>query len=128
MSLSFLFDEGMPRRLVRALGALGKDVEHVLDNHDPGTSDVDLLEYAGSEGKVFVSREKKMPKVPAERDAITQHGVGVFLLACRKLKFWEIVELVFRQWRTIEECARAHRPPYVFCVRKRGRKFPRVGP
>ena len=89
MSLSFLLDEGMRRRLVRALETLGKGVEHVLDNHAAGTSDVDLLEYAGSEGKAFVSREKKMPKVPAERDAITQHGVGVFLLACRKLKIWE---------------------------------------
>ena len=128
MSVSFLFDEGMPQKVVHALKILGKSVEHVLDNRDPGTPDVALLGYAGSQRKVLLSRNVKMLKVPAERKAISRHRVGVFFLDCRKLKFWEIVEFVFRQWRTIEEYAEAHRPPYAFLVRKRGRKFKRAGP
>ncbi len=128
MSLSFLFDEGMPQKLAHALEILGKSVEHVLDNRAGGTPDVALLEYAGSQSKVFLSRNMKMLKVPAERKAISRHRVGVFFLDCRKLKFWEIVEFVFRQWRTIEEYAEAHRPPCAFLVRARGRKFKCVGP
>jgi hypothetical protein len=128
MSLSFLFDEGMPQKLAHALEILDKGVEHVLDSHAPGTPDVALLEYAGRQSKVFLSRNVNMLKVPAERESISRHRVGVFFLDCRKLRFWEIVEFVIRQWRTIEECAETHRPPYAFLVRKRGRKFKRVGP
>lgn len=126
MSLAFLFDEEMPERLVRALEILDKKVEHVLDKHAPGTSDVDILKYAGRKGQVFLSRNANMLKVPAERKAIGRYRVGVFFLHCGKLKFWEIVELVFRQWQTIEEYAKEHRPPYVFRVRQRGHKFERV--
>lgn len=128
MSLSFLFDEGMPPKLVRALEALGKDVRHVLDDHAPGTPDVELLADVHDKGQVFLSRNVKMLKVPAEREAIRRHQARVFILKCDKLKFWEIVEFVFRQWRTIEEYADEHKPPYAFLVRKRGRKFKRVGP
>lgn len=128
MSLSFLFDEGMPRQLARALEALGKDVKHVLDDHGPGTPDVELLSDAHRKGQVFLSLNLRMLKVPAEREAIRRNKVGVFFLNTRKMKFWEVVEFVFRQWRTIEEYADEHTPPYVFRVRKRGHKFERVGP
>ncbi len=128
MSLSFLFDEGMPPQLASALKDLGKEVKHVLDDHAPGTSDVELLADANRKGQVFLSRNVNMLNVPAEREAIRRYRVGVFFLNCRKLKFWEIVEFVFRQWRTIEEYANTRRTPYAFLVRKRGRKFKRVGP
>jgi len=128
MKLSFLFDEGLPQQLARALEVLGKNVRHVLNDHAPGTPDVELLADARRNGQVFLSRNVNMLKVPAERKAISRHKVGVFFLNCRKLKFWDIVEFMFRQWRTIEEYAREHTPPYAFRVRKRGHKFERVGP
>jgi len=128
MSLSFLFDEGMPPKLVRALEALEKDVKHVRDDHGPGTLDVQVLANVHRNRQVFLSRNVNMLKVPAERKAIIRHKVGVFFLDCRKLKFWDIVEFMFYQWRTIEEYAHEHTPPYAFLVRKRGHKFKRVGP
>ncbi len=128
MKLSFLFDEGLPQQLARALEVLGKNVRHVLDDHAPGTPDVALLADAHRKGQVFLSLNLKMLKVPAEREAIRRNKVGVFFLSTHKMKFWEVVEFVFRQWRRIEQHADEHTPPYVFSVRKRGHKFERVGP
>ena len=56
--MKFLVDAQLPRRLARQLAAMGHDALHTLDLPAGNrTSDMDILEHAGRQGRIVVSKD-----------------------------------------------------------------------
>jgi hypothetical protein len=120
--LKAVVDENLPVTLARILHALadesGHTVAHVNDLCRKGTKDRDLFAKIAAEGfTVHISLDHHHRK-PAERQAISEHGLVVFVLASS----WGSQPLemkaawLIRWWPRIVAQAGNIKPPAVFRV------------
>lgn len=115
-------DENLPATLARILNALaeeaGDSVSHVNEICGKGTKDVALFGKIVAEGfTVHISLDHHFRR-PAERQAISEHGLVVFVLASS----WDSQPLemkaawLIRWWPRIVTQAANVKPPAVFRV------------
>ena len=118
--VSFLFDENLPRRLVRALrDELGEAAYHVLDVLDASTPDEDVLRHAGAHAWCTVSSDRRILRRPSERAVISELGLGSFFLNDSVSGFCTIVRTVMHNWPEMKRIAACQPRPFLYLVRPR---------
>lgn len=120
--MTFFFDNDLSYRLAQGLHAFGEDVRHLREEFPPSTPDEVWIPQIGQRGWFLVSRDKRIARDPAKRQALTQAGVGAFFFTQKKeLPLWGWVETVVRRWAEIKRWAESHQKPFVVGIPERGR-------
>jgi len=124
--VTFLFDNNMPRALAQALRILGKGVTHVAEIQQLGHGAQDrlILEYAGPQADLVVTRDIGMRKMPRFRADLIRLRVGVFMFRmgrARQPLAWEIARIVINAWDNMEAFAHTNHVPFVALVQRNGR-------
>jgi len=119
--LIFFLDNNLSPILAGGLRALGEDVRHLREVFPPDTPDELWLPEIGQRGWYLVTHDKRIPRKPAELQALIQAGAGAFVFTHRrKLTRWGWVELVVRRWAEITRWAEQHERPFVVGIPERG--------
>ena len=121
----FLLDANFPPQLARALQAL--DQEDCQFRHSPeefGADAPDETIFDGIKGRgwFLVTLDAKMSRRPAQRQAIVDCGLGVFVFTGRALaqrSFREIAAFVLSVADSILEKARTTKPPFIWGISDR---------
>jgi predicted nuclease of predicted toxin-antitoxin system len=129
--LIFLLDANFPPQLARALQAL--DQEDCQFRHSPnefGAAATDEVIFAGikESGWFLITLDGKMSRRPAQRQAIVDSGLGVFVFTGRALaqrSFREIAAFVLSVADEIIEKASATTRPFIWGISDR-RVFARL--
>lgn len=124
--MKYIFDENIAPQVAKGLKAFGKDVSHITDHLPRGSKDVDVLKYVGERGYTLITRDRKIYKNPAEKNAIYKFCVGVFELIGKDMSLWARVKQVVRGWEQIDKIANSTEPPFVYKVYRAGGKLKRL--
>lgn len=79
-----LIDASVAQRVARELGEARGDVLSGADIYPSGTEDPIWLMEAGVNGWLVITRDKRIVRRPAERQAIRDHAVGAFIIAQKR--------------------------------------------
>jgi PIN like domain len=118
--LKVIFDNNLSPRLYRALQELFKGehiVQCVRDKFNPSIKDVDLIESLNKEGTwVFISGDRRITKIKAERDAFRNSKLIGFFLSPGLYKAPEIkkAERLLALWAAIETTVKTVQPGAMF--------------
>lgn len=116
----FLFDENLPRRLVRALREeLGESAFHVCDVLYASAPDEEVLRHAGERAWCTVSSDRRILRRPSERAVIAELGIGAFFLNDSVSGFCSIVRTVLHNWPEMKRIACTQPRPFLYLVRPR---------
>jgi hypothetical protein len=103
-----LFDHNMPAAIARALHEIIKTEGHasysVRDRFSPDIGDIELFSALGADRDwVFLSKDTKNARRPAERAAIVAAGVLAFYLqpSVQRLRLAEQAATIFWHWDKI---------------------------
>ena len=125
----FLFDENIPRQVVKSLQAFnrpGLQFTHALDHFPPATPDTDLFGELGRRGWFLVTQDRHMSKNKVERAAILKSGVGVFVLTGSvERSLIQLGSFVLARIEEMMRMAESTRLPFIYGVTDRG-KFKRL--
>ena len=126
----FLFDENIPRQVVRSLQAFNRpsslEFVHALDHFPAGTPDIQLFGELAKRGWLLVTQDRRMSKNRVERAAILNSGIGVFVLTgSAERSLIQLGSFVLSRIEEIMGLAQGTRPPFIFGVTDRG-KFNRL--
>ena len=121
--MNFFFDANLSDKLAEAMCLLDRDghVEHIKQKFPQDVKDEVLLEYVGREGLIFVTRDQKIRKRPAELSAFRQYNVGAFILTGKKLGKWQEIKQLICAWEEMKNHAAKTRKPFAFQVPPRGK-------
>lgn len=119
--MKFLIDENLSIKMARSLRDIDQNVSHVTELMRAGSTDVEVLEYAGSNDYFLITKDNRIRYKPNERDAIRKYKVGVFLLGGKNISFFETYQQLIRNWDRILECASNTSRPFIRRIRPKGR-------
>lgn len=112
-------DASIPRSVAEALQKVRDDVLWIDDVPDlsPSTPDSTWLRRCGEEDWLALTRDKKIRTRHAERRAVTEGGVGLFVLAHTKnLTRWEQLRIIVANLDDMQDrYARTDRP-FIFSL------------
>lgn len=120
------FDRSMPRSIADALKAVRRDDVMWLEDAFPhNTKDSDWLPEAGRNGWLVIARDKRIKTRPRERDAVIEHGVGLFVFNQKhdptKWEYFKLLGLCLDEMeRLFAETPR----PFIFVIDRAGRILP----
>lgn len=121
-SVTFFFDENMPKRLAEAFSDdFGESVTHLYHHFGrDGILDPAVLRYVGERGWVLITRDRKILRRSHERAVIEEAGIGAFFMNDSLNDFCSIVRAITHNWPEIKRLAQTRERPFVFLVRERG--------
>jgi hypothetical protein len=106
-----------------ALALVRRDIVHPWQPEcpiNPGDKDETWLPIAGNHDWTVVLRDKRLRSRPGQRDALIAHGLRVFCLTgAGNFTKWEVLELLTRNWHTMEEMSQGP-GPYVYSITSAG--------
>lgn len=106
MGVRFIFDEGIGQDFATGLRLTGKNVEHVLDNFEPGTSDEIWLDYVGNNQLVLIAKDKGIRRKPNEKALLLKYGIVVFYLGGSEVSGHDILLQLVKAWNKMEQIAK----------------------
>jgi len=107
MAIVFLVDENLGINLVAGLRSFGhSNVEHVLENFDPGTIDEVWLKYAGEHGYAIITKDKNIRKNPLEKAMLKKYNIVAFYLGGKQAGTTDIGKQLMIAWDKMEACAK----------------------
>jgi len=114
-------DRSIPRGVADALKLVRDDVRWLEDEFPHDAPEALWLAEIGERGWVVVSRDKKIRTRPGERQALTEAGVGCFILT-QKQPFtrWEYLKLLARTLDEMEFVFTETPRPSIFGVGRTG--------
>jgi len=121
--VKFLIDENLSTKMARSLRDIDQEVFHLTERLKAGSSDLEVLEYAGSNDFFLITKDNRIRYKPNEIAAIRRYKVGVFLLGGKNIPFLETYQQLIRNWDRILECAANTNRPFVRRVPPTGRKI-----
>ena len=128
--MKFFFDNNISPDLVRGLRELRRNysetIVHLRERYgDDPVEDVRFLSELADEGGWSVISGDRFKKNPAERQAVRDPNLNVFVLAkgFNKLPSWERTKFIVNKWEDIAQLS-GLTAGGVFEVRKRGRILP----
>ena len=98
-----LCDEDIGTGVPTALTAVGYDARALVRQGWGGKPDVQWLAWAGSAGMLVLSCNKKMLRVPSERQAIIDSNVGIVFLTTGEERPARVLLTLLRRWNALEE-------------------------
>jgi predicted nuclease of predicted toxin-antitoxin system len=114
-------DRSVPRSIATALQQVRDDVRWLEDVFPHNTADPVWLAHCGAQDWLVISRDKKLRTRPAERRAIIEHSVGVFVIASREnLSRWRLLELVVSHLEEMERLFASEAKPFAFSLTRAG--------
>ncbi len=129
MGIRFFIDENFGPNLAKALGLLGYNVEHLLDTFQPGTKDVDWLEYVGKNNLALITQDKGIRRKPNEKALLLKYKVVAFYLGGSERSGQDIAKQLLNAWEKMEAEAKKQFKKNIagaFIVRPRGGKIERI--
>jgi predicted nuclease of predicted toxin-antitoxin system len=115
-------DENLPLKVAQALALLDFPVTHVLDHLARGTTDEDLFAEAAKRDWVLVTRDAKMWRKKAQREALRQAGIGVFVLVSSAAHSpSELMAVLLKRIDEMVRLAEQTKRPFVLRVPDRGK-------
>ena len=124
--MKFLIDENLSVKIARSLRDIDQDVFHVTEVLSQGAPDTEVLEFAGDNDYLLITKDNRIRYKPNEKAALRKHKVGIFLLGGKNVSFLETYQQLIRNWDKILECAASTKGPFVRRIRPRGRVIEEV--
>ncbi len=123
--MTLAFDENLPPAVAQALALVGHPVTHVVEHLPRGTVDDLLFAEAARREWVLVTRDANMWRKRAQRAALLQAGIGVFVIVSSTAhSAADLLALLSRRMsETVDLMART-RKPFVLRVPDRGKIQP----
>ena len=106
MGIRFFIDENFGHNLAVGLSTLEYNVEHLLDNFDPGTKDVVWLEYVGRNKLALITKDKNIRRKPNEKALLLKYKVVAFYLGGSEQSGQNIVKQLVNAWEKMEAKAK----------------------
>lgn len=108
-------DEGLQSlKLAGALKKAGFNVRMHSDHFAPGTPDTTWLREVGRRKWLALTRDQRIRQRIIEREAVTQAGVGLFILCGKKdMKADGIADVLKKAATRISNFIAKHKPPYI---------------
>ena len=106
-----LCDEDIGTGVPTALTAVGYDAR-ALVRQGWGGPDVEWLAWAGNAGMLVLSCNKKMLRVPSERQAIVDAKVGIVFLTTGEERPAKVLLTLLRKWEALELLDTAEPRPF----------------
>jgi hypothetical protein len=100
--LILLCDEDVGTGIPKALKLVGCETRYLLKLGWAGKPDVDWLAQAGQQEWLVFSYNKKMLKVPSEKEAIIHNKVGIIFLTNGTEYSRTVLRLLLTKWDTLE--------------------------
>ena len=122
----FFFDNTTSPRLVNGLKAFGEEVVHLRERFAQNTPDEEWIPVVGREDLFVVTHDKRLQRNPAQRKALLDAGLGVFLLTSSVSGHCQVITMVVGRWPEIKEAAAREARPFVIQVPHKG-KIKRLG-
>jgi len=119
--MTFLLDNNLSERIALGMRGFGEQVQHLKEHFSEDAPDEEWLAEAGRRGWTVITRDLRIRYRPLEIAAIKEHSVGVIVLAGKKLRAWDLIEMTVRNWRKIAELAEQSTPPFMFQVSRGGK-------
>jgi hypothetical protein len=114
-------DEDVGTRVPRALKLVGLQVVFAVGRGAVSEPDIQWLERAGKKGWLGLSCNKNILDVPAEKDAITNNGVGIVFVTSGNMHPKDKLLLVLQKWKWLEEIDSGVLKPFAFYLYPSGR-------
>lgn len=120
--MRYLFDENFSHRIPRAFSALGIDAKHVNDIGLHSADDPEVIHYAKSKKRTFITLDKHIRTREHERAAFTDAEIGVVQIRfSKKHNLWTQFKFLVNKWEKIQENISASVPPFWIVVSSGGR-------
>ncbi len=116
-------DASIPRGVAQALQRVREDVLWIADVPDlsQATPDGVWLRRCGAESWLALTRDKRIRTRHAERRAVLEGGVGLFVLTNRRnLTRWAQLRTIVTHLDEMEERYEATERPFIFNLNSRG--------
>lgn len=120
-------DENIGTAVPRALASVGYKAHALYDIRGASRPDVDWLVQAGRERVVVFSCDKKMLKVPNERQTIVDEQVGIVFLTSGQEKIALVLKMLLSRWSRLEELDNTTQRPYARFITPNGTIRSRFG-
>ena len=121
-------DENIGTAVPRALASVGYRAHALYDLGGASRPDVDWLVQAGRERVVVFSCDKKMLKVPNEKQTIIDERVGIVFLTSGQEKTALVLKMLLSRWSRMEELDNTTPRPFARFVTPNGIVRLRFGP
>jgi hypothetical protein len=119
--LILLCDEDVGTGIPRALGLVGYETRYLHKLGLAGKPDTVWLAIAGRNGWLVFSYNKKMPKVPSERDTIIREKVGIVFLTTGTEYIATVLKLLLSKWDVLESLWDTVQRPFARFLSPNGR-------
>ena len=116
-----LCDEDIGTGVPTALTAVGYDARALVRQGWGGKPDVQWLAWAGSAGMLVLSCNKKMLRVPSERQAIIDSNVGIVFLTTGEERPARVLLTLLRRWNALEQLDSTEPRPFAKFLSPNGR-------
>ena len=116
-----LCDEDIGTGVPKALTLVGYKAKSLYGLHLAGRPDEDWLAIAGQKGWLVFSENKKILKVPIERDAVIREKVGIIFLTNGSEYNHKVLKLLLTKWDTLELLWLTLERPFVRFLSPNGR-------
>ncbi len=123
--MKIYFDENLPPQLAEGLNILekpnkeGVEVLSVKTIFGKGSKDEEWIPKVGAQSGITITRDIKINTTRQLFDLYRQNGVGVFFFTPPKngYKYWQMVEILIKQWKTIKDLSRKNKKPFAFRIK-----------
>ena len=119
--MTLFCDEDVGTKVPRALHLVGCDALSLVDVGWGGRPDIWWLELAGRKGWLTLSCNKKQLRVPEERRAIRENGVGIVYLTTGEEQLPKVLRLLLTKWEVLSKLDAEEARPFARFLSPNGR-------
>jgi hypothetical protein len=119
--LNLLCDEDIGTGVPKALSLVACKAKSLRELHLAGKKDEFWLTKAGQKGWLVFSENKKILKVPSERDTVIREKVGIVFLTNGSEYNRKVLKLLLTKWDTLESLWDNSKRPFVRFLSPNGR-------
>jgi len=119
-------DNNLSEKLANGMKGFGETCIHLKEKFEDDTCDKKWLKYVGKNSLELVTRDNRILKNPAEKNALRSYKVGAFLLGGKQKTRCVIIQQLVRNWPKMKELARITKKPFAFKIPPKGKKITKI--
>lgn len=121
--MKFFIDNNLSAKLAAGMKGFGEEVVHLTEVFPGDTDDEEWLRFVGDNGWVVITRDERIRRRKAQREALRDHKVGAIFLGGKSRGRCDLIQQLVRNWDKIKEVATARERPFAVRIRPNGRQF-----